>query len=128
MKPTSVDDIYSQLLDMAEQIRRLENARRSLVDMGDTTVFRSGTVAANGDVIRGTGFTVSRSGAGDYTVTFASGVFPGAPSVTATAQSSSSVTARVFPTPTSTSWRIVTFSVGSSPAPVDAVFHWEASY
>ncbi len=85
-----------------------------------------GTVAANGSILAGTGFSVVRNAAGDYTINFATG-FASLPAFTATGERTASALFVMTDGVTSTSARLVFFSkYDNADINYDCAFHFIA--
>lgn len=84
-----------------------------------------GIVSANGTIIGGSGFTVSRTGAGQYTITFTT-PFPSPPAVTATTNFNGSASSVIQTNGVTGSSAAFYISTNSTPVNADDAFHFIA--
>lgn len=88
----------------------IKTLRNGQVETAENLRLVRGSVAANGSITVGTGFTITRNGAGDYTVTFTQD-FAGLPSITLAVDGAAGTILRLL-TPTAHSFRVTNVTVG----------------
>jgi hypothetical protein len=109
-------------------LNRVVDKLRALVpDTGGLSIgVRFGAVNANGTILAGTGFTVTKNGTGDYTVNLK---FPRAPVVVVSSGSTAgNLYAKLSQTavPSTTGFSVYTVKADTGTL-TDAIFHWVAS-
>jgi hypothetical protein len=113
-----------QLADGSVSDRNFQKLMSLVPDTGGQSAgIRFGTVAANGAIIRGQGFTVTKGAAGIYTV---NQTWTTAPVVLVAVGSTGGALAVKVSTDPSTAGFGVTTYVSTSGANLDSMFHWLA--
>lgn len=110
--------LESKLENLASLIRQLQGA------LGGNRIIR-GTVSSAGAIVVGSGFTVSRTGVGQYTVTFTT-AFADHPTVTLGAGITVANYAVKLTTRSATAIAVNTITIAAAPANVDAEFSFIA--
>lgn len=114
--------------DNSASDRNFRALRKSVPDTGgQSLIIRGGSVAEDGTIKSGSGFTVTKNGTGDYSVEFAAPFALTPAVIVGTGETAAFYAAKLHAStpPSENGFRVATF-ITSTTAAVDGIFHWWA--